>query len=132
MSYDLRLVNAQTGENLELPEKHHHPQGTYRFGGEPFARINITYNYSTHFHRVLKAPGGEGQGKGGTREGSGIRSIYGLTGKESQKYLRKAIRSLGNDVSNDYWEATEGNAKRALKGCLALAEACPDGVWEGD
>lgn len=31
-----------------------------------------------------------------------------------------------------YWEATEGNAKRALLQLLAMARMRPDGVWDGD
>jgi hypothetical protein len=30
---------------------------------------------------------------------------------------------------NDYWKATEGNAKRALCQLVALAQLRPDGVW---
>ena len=63
----------------------------------------------------------------------GIRAIYGKTGAESIPMLEKAIAALGDDVdNNDYWHATEGNAKRALCGLLAFARMRPDGVWEGD
>ena len=60
----------------------------------------------------------------------GIRSIYGKTGAESIPMLEKAISALGDD--GDYWNATEGNAKRALYGLLAFAKMRPDGVWDGD
>ena len=47
--------------------------------------------------------------------------------------LEKAIAALGDDVDDsDYWNATEGNAKRALYGLLAFAKMRPDGVWDGD
>lgn len=63
----------------------------------------------------------------------GMRSIYGKTGAESIPMLEKAISALGDDVDdNDYWNATEGNAKRALCGLLAFAKIRPDGVWDGD
>ena len=39
---------------------------------------------------------------------------------------------LADDVSEDYWEATEGNAKRAILQLVALAKMRPDGVWDGD
>ena len=39
---------------------------------------------------------------------------------------------LGDDVDDDYWKPTEGNAKRALYGLLAMAQMRPDGVWGGD
>ncbi len=44
--------------------------------------------------------------------------------------MKDAISKLGNDVDKNYWEATEGNAKRALHGLLALAKLRPDGIWE--
>ena len=55
-----------------------------------------------------------------------------MTGVDSIPLLTKAISKLGDDVSDDYWEATEGNAKRALTQLLTLAKMRPDGVWMGD
>ena len=55
-----------------------------------------------------------------------------MTGAESIPVLKSAIDALGDDVSTDYWEATEGNAKRALCQLLAFAQMRPDGVWDGD
>ena len=54
------------------------------------------------------------------------------TGAESIPLLEKAIANLGDDVHPDYWEPTEGNAKRALFKLLALARLRPDGVWRID
>lgn len=60
-------------------------------------------------------------------------SMASKTGAESIPMLEKAISALGDDVDdNDYWNATEGNAKRALYGLLAFAKMRPDGVWDGD
>lgn len=118
MSYDLGLRDAITGEHLELDEPHQMKGGTYAIGGCDTADINITYNYAGHFRRVM--------GNGG------IRILYGKTGAESIPILESAIAGLGNDVDDDYWNATEGNAKRALQHCLALARMRPDGVWDGD
>jgi hypothetical protein len=105
MSYDLGLTDSITGEFLEL-------------GGSSTAELNITCNYAKHFVRVL----GEG----------GIRSLYGKAGGESVALLKTAISLLADDVGGGYWKATEGNAKRALTQCLALAYLRPDGVWRGD
>ena len=118
MSYDLGLRDAVTGETLELESPHHMRGGTYAIGGSATAEINITYNYGKHFGRVL----GEG----------GIRSLYGKSGAETIPMLEAAIAQLGDDVDADYWASTEGNAKRALLQCLALARMRPDGVWNGD
>lgn len=70
--------------------------------------------------------------KRGDGQVSGIRTIYGLTGVESLPVLDKAIAALGNDVADNYWKATEGNAKRALVQLRTLAALRPDGVRAGD
>lgn len=118
MSYDIDLTHPVTGEVLQLDAPHQMKGGTYALGGTIDASINITYNYAKHFHRVL----GEG----------GIRSIYGKTGAETIPLLKEAIVQLDTDVSDNYWEATEGNAATALAQLLALAMMRPDGVWAGD
>jgi hypothetical protein len=118
MSYDLSLIDPVTKEKLQLDEKHHMKGGTYQLGGTIEARINITYNYSKHFAQVLPP--------------KGIRSLYGLSGAESIPILKKAISLLGDDITTNYWDSTEGNAKKALYQCLALAQLRPDGVWDGD
>ena len=79
--------------------------------------MNVTYNYNPHFEQI--GP-------------DGIRSIYGMTGTESIPILEKAIAALKDDFQEDYWEATEGNAKLALRGLLEFAKMRPDGVWDGD
>lgn len=117
MSYDIKLQDAVTGEVLDLDSVHHMRGGTYEIGGTTKAELNITYNYGKHY-RVL----GE----------QGVREIYGTTGAESIPMLKNAIDVLGDDVHDNYWEPTEGNAKRALVQLLALAQMRPDGVWAGD
>jgi len=46
--------------------------------------------------------------------------------------IERQLKQLGDDISDDYWEPTEGNAKHALRGLLAFAKAAPHGIWEGD
>lgn len=55
-----------------------------------------------------------------------------MTGAESIPTLEAAAAKLGDEVSGDYWEPTDGNAKRALLQLLAMARMRPDGVWNGD
>jgi len=117
MSYDIELQDPVTKKPLALDAPHHMRGGTYQIGGMQMAQLNVTYNYARHF-RVF---GDEG-----------IREIYGKTGAESIPMLQNAIAVLGDDVHNNYWEPTEGNAKRALVQLLALAQMRPDGVWAGD
>lgn len=118
MSYDLYLVDPVTKETLNLEEPHHMFGGTYQPGGTTEMWINITYNYASIFRKdhVL-----------GPR---GIERIENLSGAESMPMLENAIRNLGNDVNPNYWEPTEGNAKRALGHLLALARLRPDGIWQ--
>ena len=126
MSYDICLKDPVTKETLQLDQPHHMKGGTYQLGGTTKAHLNITYNYSKCFAKVLPQREPDGYPP------AGIRTIYGLTGAESIPVLKQAISQLGDDVTEDYWTATEGNAKRALSQLLALAYMRPDGVWDGD
>lgn len=118
MSYDINLVHPVTKKTLEIDTPHNIKGGTYVVGGTQEAWLNITYNYGEHYYNTM----GE----------KGIRTIYGMSGAESIPVLKNAIEQLGDDVSEDYWESTEGNAKTALYGLLALAQLRPDGIWDGD
>lgn len=118
MSYDIDLIDPVTKETLQSDVKHDIRGGTYAVGGTTDLSLNITYNYGVHFRRVI----GE----------NGIRTIYGMTGADSIPLLNSAIEQLADDVSDDYWAATEGNAKRSLYQLIALAKLHPDGVWSGD
>lgn len=118
MSYDIRLVHSVTKKPLLLDSPHFMRGGTYCLSGEEEAHLNVTYNYAPHYYRVF------GQ--------EGIRELYGKSGAETIPLLKAAIDQLGDDVDDDYWKPTEGNAKAALFQLLALAQMRPDGIWEGD
>ena len=115
MSYDVYLCDPVTRDTLKLDAPHQLRGGTHAKGGIREAWLNITYNYAPHYYTAF----GE----------TGIRTICGMSGAESIPVLQGAISNLGDEVSEDYWEPTEGNAKRALYGLLALAQMRPDGVW---
>ena len=117
MSYDISLRDKK-GNTIELSKSHDLKGGTYDMGGTNEAWLNVTYNYGVHYYRVF----GE----------KGIRTIYGMTGAESIPVIEKAIEELGDDIDNDYWKPTEGNAKAALKNLLELAKVAPEGIWDGD
>ena len=119
MSYDIRLVDPITKEPLHTDTKHEIRGGLYAIGGTTELWLNITWNYGHFYYDLIDAE-------------NGIRAIYGLSGAESIPVLQKAISQLGDDVTNDYWDDTEGNAKRALIRLIALARLRPDGVWAGD
>lgn len=120
MSYDISLTDPVTKEIIEVGDTHFMQGGTYALGGTKELWLNVTYNYGSIFRRpeVL----GE----------EGIRTIYGMTGAESIPVLQKAIANLDDDTTPDYWEATDGNAKRPLCQLLAMAQMRPDGIWAGD
>jgi hypothetical protein len=118
MSYDIRLLDPETKEQIYFGTPHQLKGGTYALGGTTEAWLNVTYNYSSHFYRVL----GE----------KGIRSIYGLTGAASIPILEAAAAKLADDFDHDYWKPTEGNAKLAIFNLVELARAAPHGVWDGD
>lgn len=118
MSYDVYLTDPVSGETLNVDVAHQLRGGTYAMGGTSEAWLNITYNYGEHFRSVL----GD----------DGIRWLYGKTAVDTIQNLQEAADALKNDASEDYWEATEGNAKRALLSLIALAKMLPNGVWKGD
>ena len=120
MSYDISLCDPVTHQTLEVDSPHFMTGGTYRLGGTTELWLNVTYNYGKLYYR--EDVFGE----------KGIRAIYGMTGAESIPLLEKAAAALGNEVSSDYWEATEGNAKKPLLQLIAMARMRPDGIWEGD
>ena len=55
-----------------------------------------------------------------------------MTGADSIPVLQQAADALSGDADDDYWAATEGNAKLALLQLIELAKMAPDGVWDGD
>jgi len=117
VSYDISLHDPVSGDVLESESPHQLAGGTYAVGGTTKMWLNVTYNYAEHFRRI-----GD----------KGIRTIYGMSGDESLPVLQKAVDELGDDVDDDYWKPTEGNARRALLHLIALAMCRPDGIWKGD
>ena len=120
MSWDISLTDRVTGEVLHSDSPHMMRGGTFMLGGTTELWLNITYNYSKVYHRDSVF------GK------DGIGTIFGMTGLESIPLLEKAIHALGDDVSKNYWEATEGNAKRPFVQLLTMAKMRPDGIWQGE
>ena len=119
MSYDIYLHDPVSKQPIEFDFQHDFQGGTYRLGGCREAWLNVTYNYSAHYRRAFN-------------NDKGIRTIYGMSGAESIPVLEAAASQLGDEISQDYWEATEGNAKRPLLQLAAMARVRPDGIWDGD
>lgn len=119
MSYDIELVDPVTRERLTTPDDsvHHIKGGTYALGGTSDMWLNVTWNYSKIFQKAFQID-------------DGINILEGKSGAEAIPMLTEAISRLADDVDADYWKATEGNAKRALHGVLALCRMRPDGIIE--
>jgi hypothetical protein len=122
MSYDVELVDAETGTVLVLPEHTCAPQGGTYVLGSTHAEFNITYNYGPKIREVLHP--------------DGVRWLYGQRASQTIPALAIAVSKLsppeGDGSAADYWTPTEGNVRVALLGLLALAINCPEGVWQGD
>lgn len=108
-------LNDEEGEYL-YSEEVIAEGGTYAIGGTDEMCLNVTYNYSQHYYKHVN-------------EENGIRWLDGKTGEETAEVLEKAIEALGDDVDDNYWNATEGNAKKALTTLLRWAKERPDGIW---
>lgn len=120
MSYDITLNDPVTRSTIELDDPHFMQGGTYEISGTRELWLNITSNYGALYRQDNVF------GKGG------IRTIYGMSGAESIPVLEKVISALRDETDDDYWTATEGNAKKPLLQLLAMAKMRPDGIWNGD
>jgi len=118
MGYAIELTDPVTGDVIELGYKHHISGGTYALFGSSGLSLSVTYNYARFYYPIF----GD----------KGIRFLYGKTGAETIPHLEEGMKLLADDVTDDYWEATEGNAKRVLAQLLAFAQLRPDGIWNGD
>jgi hypothetical protein len=91
--------------------------GTITIGGIDEASINVTYNYSPFYYETID-------------KDIGIRWLNDKKAKDTVDILRLAVKRLDeNDTDEDYWKATEGNARKPLVRMLQWAEQHPEGVW---
>jgi hypothetical protein len=114
MSYRIILADPITDDAIDLEAPMHMRQGLCPFGGSMRAELSVTSNYARYFESM------------GTE---GIREINGKTGAESFTLLMPAIERLGFDKTDNYWQATEGNARIALMHLCYLAMMFPNGIW---
>ena len=121
MSYDIRIVDKDTKETMFADIQHDINGGTYAVGGTKELWLNITYNYAPFFREVFKEHG----------EG-GIHCLDGMPVEYTMPWIQEAIDQLKDDVSYNYWEPTEGNAKASLICLYRLGEQGKNGFWEVD
>lgn len=139
MSYDINLLDPITKKVIEISDAHFICGGTYKMGGSTELSLNITWNYGSILRRFLRpdfshfTPEEQEERKNLLDwEEAGIRSLYGMTALEATPILEDAINKLADNVSEDYWEATEGNVKRALNNLLTFCKMRPDAIIDGD
>jgi hypothetical protein len=114
MSYDFWITDKE-GDRMDAPLTHHEKGGTYVVGGTRSLEFNITFNYASHF---VKAFAHE----------DGIKILNGMLCIKAIPLIVRAMRRLGDDTTSNYWDSTEGNAKKALDGLLHIAALGFDGV----
>lgn len=122
MGFSMRIVRRD-GTDVVLPEKHDIAGGTYAIGGTASAWLYVTYNYAPIFFRVI---GGEG-----------LRTLHGMEIRKAKPLLEQAIAALGDaEPDADYWNPTDGNARKALVNLHRLSElalaAFPDDEMRWD
>jgi hypothetical protein len=112
MSYDVKLEDASGIVQVEP----HEEGGTYALGGSSRAVLNVTYNYSAHFHAAF--------------DGMSLRdAIHGKRASDVLSLLERGVHSLGTERDDDYWSATEGNAGHVLNLLLGWARQHPDATF---
>lgn len=114
MSYGVYFTDPVSRDVIELKDVHFMRGGTYAVGGTKELYLNITYNYATNY----------------AKHSFSIRDLQGKTALESITELERVIPLLGDEVSDNYWDATDGNAKRALISLLTMAKIRPDAIIE--
>jgi hypothetical protein len=112
MSYWVYLVDG--GESVSV--ERHAEGGTYALGGITQAALNVTYNYGAHIRQA------------GLKDG--LKTLHGMSAKDSIPPLEVAVAKLGKDRDPDYWKDTPGNAGFALSILLAWAKEHPTATWE--
>jgi hypothetical protein len=108
-------LNDENGEYLFVDP--FEEGGTFALGGTDEACLNVTWNYNEFYHKVIDKE-------------SGIRWLDGKKAKDTVDILWSAVNRLDeNDTDDDYWKATEGNARKPLVRLLKWAKQHPEGVW---
>ncbi len=114
MSYDIDIIDREANEIVTLTNKHHLKGGTYPANGTNQLSFNITYNYSPNY----------------AKHDFSINDLNNKTIKETLATIRKVKNKLKGKPSDNYWEPSDGNAKKALQDLITMASfAKPKHVW---
>lgn len=110
MSYDINLVDKDTGELLYTNQEHNLKGGTYAIDGTKELYLNITFNYYDFYKQ----------------HDFWIPELDGKLVKDVIAKLYSIYYELKGEPSKNYWDATEGNAKAALGCLITLCSQAPD------
>jgi CO dehydrogenase/acetyl-CoA synthase epsilon subunit len=93
-------LEDENGNSLET-DKIIQEGGIQVVGGTNKTTLNVTYNYGKHFC---------------------FKQLNRMPPNKAIPVLKEKIKTLNDDVSEDYWEPTEGNVKKTLNILLGFAE----------
>lgn len=116
MGYDIYIVD-KAGNKLHSPVKHNIRGSTCCVGGTTDLWLAVTYNYSKQFIKAFEQP-------------DGIGCLNGKPSMTAITMIHDAMNRLGDDVTDRYWDSTEGNAKAALANLIQLCALGADGYVE--
>ena len=118
MGYDICLWD----KNKYLAQVPRHNEGsilqfdTRGKAGTTTAEISVTINYNDIYHRAV---------------GKTLRQILDTPQAEDTiQTLRTVVELCGTMKSDNYWDATPGNAGAVAALLLSWATLYPDGIWE--
>lgn len=123
MSYDIRLVDPVTKEQLYSDVAHDMRGGMYAIGGTTELWLNITWNYAHYYYEATdgdkrfaheEITGYTNGEPDGVEIQYGIRGIYGKTGAESIPMLKDLIDRIESNYKDENGEWKSGRRKRPV------------------
>lgn len=116
MGYDIKLLDKN--KKIVQSERALYSLGGYfDKTGIHEMECGITYNYSSVLNKVFP-------------DSKGIKYLNNRIARDTYSVLGNAINKLQDNYSNDYFEPTEGNVKKALLSLYQMALRKPDAVWQ--
>lgn len=112
MSYDIYFKDPVSRETIELDVPHFMRGGTFPLDGTKELYFNITFNYEPNYRK----------------HNFNIKDLNNKTAANVIPELKRVIKLLGDQTSDNYWEPIDGNAKRALITLLTMAQMRPDAI----
>lgn len=121
MSYDIFLVDKDTGKTLYNTTKHNISGTTYAMNGTDELWVNYSYNYREHFQHCFGP--------------DGIHFLQDKVSRSTWSRLMQAMEYLSQyyDItknSSNPWKPYPADAYDAIMNILNLGFMAPDGIWK--